>query len=134
MSEVLISLAPISYPRARTLNILVSLNQESARANIADLAKDGLFVIDPDLVTEPPRPDAIPIPCTRLAFKVAKAQIAANMVALGAVAELCPLVSEGAIRRAIKGRLSARIQDINLKAFKAGQKEAAPFARAARDR
>jgi len=131
MSEVIISDQPIAYPRALGLDLLVALTEESAQTNIPDLIEGGFFLIDPDLVIIPPRPEFIPIPCTRLAFKTAKNQIAANMVALGALTSLCPLISAGAMRKAIRNRLPAKLVEANLKAFKAGQKEGAPFARAA---
>jgi len=131
MSEVIISDQPIAYPRALGLDLLVALTEESAQTNIADLIEGGLLLIDPDLVIIPPRPEYIPIPCTRLAFKTAKTQIAANMVALGALTSLCPLISAGAMRKAIRNRLPAASVEANLKAFKAGQKEGEPFARAA---
>ncbi|MBW2618437.1 MAG: 2-oxoacid:acceptor oxidoreductase family protein [Deltaproteobacteria bacterium] len=129
ISEVIISDQPIAYPRALRLDLLVALTEESAQANISDLVEGGLLLIDPDLVIIPPRTEYIPIPCTRLAFKTTKTQIAANMVALGALTSLCPLINAGAMRKAIRNRLPAESVEANLKAFKAGQKEGEPFVR-----
>lgn len=130
ISEVIISDQPIAYPRALGLDLLVALTEDSAQANIADLVEGGLLLIDPDLVIIPPRPEFIPIPCTRLAYKTAKTRIAANMVALGAVTSLCPFISASAMVKAIRSRLPAESVEANLKAFKAGQKEGEPFVRA----
>lgn len=127
MAEVLISDEKIAYPRALRLDLLVSLTQEAAMANGPDLIRGGVFIIDPDMVSQAPVPDVISIPCTRIAFKVAKTQIAANMVALGAVSALCPWVSPAALKKAMKSRLPAKIIDVNIKAFNAGLKEARKF-------
>lgn len=124
MAEVIISDEPIAYPKALTLDILVSLSQQAADANRPDLAPGGLFIVDPDLVNQPPGRGVIEIPCTRTAFKVTKTQIAANIVALGAVACLCPWVNPASMKKAIKNRLPAKLIDKNLKAFNAGMREA----------
>ncbi len=127
MAEVIMSDAPIAFPKAVKLDFLVALSQQAAKANRPDLKEGGLYLFDPDLVNQPPGPGVVQVPCTRLAFKVAKAQIAANMVALGAVAALCPWVGPASLRKAIKNRLPAKILDMNLKAFKAGLKEAEQY-------
>ena len=63
---------------------------------------------------------AYPIPFTRIARLRFKREMAANIIALGAISQLTSIVSERAIEAAVKRRVPAGTEKLNLEALHAG--------------
>ncbi len=123
-AEVVISEEPIDYPKALVPDLLLAMNQASCDLYAPDLKPDGIIIVDSTNVSQTPGGRTIAIPFTGIARKEIGKEMAANMVALGAVAHFCPVVAVGAVEAALMARVSAGTKEINRKAFKAGVREA----------
>lgn len=114
--------ASIGFPVAEALDVLVVLNRDAYQRHAADLRDRGLLLADERRVGRvaagPWRARSLPIEAT--AERVAGNPIAANMVALGALAGLTGVVEEEALAQAVRARVPARTQDMNLRALRAG--------------
>ena len=91
-AEVVISDAEIDYPKAIQPDVLLAMNQKSLDAFSSDLKPGGLLLVDADLVKEAPASRVLALPFTRIARELGRA-MAANIVALGALAQLTGAVS-----------------------------------------
>jgi len=67
----------------------------------------------------------VSVPVTDIAVEATGKSISANIVALGALVQATGVVTEDAIRKAVRDRVPRGTEEINLKALKAGM-EALP--------
>jgi 2-oxoglutarate ferredoxin oxidoreductase subunit gamma len=119
-SEVIVSDEEIDYPKAMKLDVLLAMNQKSCDEFYPDLKPEGLLIVDSTFVTQPPAPRAFQIPFTRIAREKFKREMVANIIALGAFSQLCPLVSPKAIESAVLTRVPKGTEKLNRDALKAG--------------
>ena len=115
-SEVIIGETEIEYPRAVELDLLVALTQEACDQNIPSLKKEGMVIIDSDLVQKVFWGTVISLPFQQIAKGVGEER-AINMAALGAVVSFCPYLSQDSVAKAIRKRLPPSVLEANLKAF-----------------
>lgn len=109
-STVIISDQRILFPEVLTPNILLCLSQEAYERYASSLRQEGLLIIDQNLVnTEKIRPDIkkVAFPFTAEAEKINR-RIAANVIALGALAVVTGVVKPESIAKAIPSRLPER--------------------------
>jgi len=118
-AEVVISEAEIDYPKAIRPDVLLAMNQKSLDAFSFDLKPGGLLLVDADLVTEVPSSQALALPFTRIARDLGRA-MAANIVALGALAQLTGAVSLAGLTAAVLARVPPGTEDLNRQALAAG--------------
>jgi 2-oxoglutarate ferredoxin oxidoreductase subunit gamma len=118
-AEVVISDAEIDYPKAIQPDVLLALNQKSLEAFSADLKPGGLLLVDADLVKEAPASRVLALPFTRIARELGRA-MAANIVALGALAQLTGAVSLKSLTAAVLARVPKGTEDLNRRALAAG--------------
>ena len=118
-AEVVISDAPIDYPKAIQPDVLLALNQKSLEAFSADLKPGGLLLVDADLVQEAPAGRVLALPFTRIARELGRA-MAANIVALGALVQLTGAVSLDSLTTAVLARVPKGTEDLNRQALAAG--------------
>jgi len=118
-AEVVISDAAIDYPKAIQPDVLLALNQKSLEAFSSDLKPGGLLLVDADLVKEAPAGRAVALPFTRIARELGRA-MAANIVALGALAQLTGAVSLESLTAAVLARVPKGTEDLNRRALAAG--------------
>ena len=118
-AEVVISDAEIDYPKAIQPDVLLALNQKSLDTFIADLKPGGLLLVDADLVQEAPATGTVALPFTRIARELGRA-MAANIVALGALAQLTGAVSLESLTAAVLARVPKGTEDLNRQALAAG--------------
>jgi 2-oxoglutarate ferredoxin oxidoreductase subunit gamma len=118
-AEVVISDAAIDYPKAIQPDVLLALNQKSLEAFSADLKPGGLLLVDADLVKEAPAGRVLALPFTRIARDLGRA-MAANIVALGALAQLTGAVSLESLEAAVLARVPKGSEDLNRRALAAG--------------
>jgi 2-oxoglutarate ferredoxin oxidoreductase subunit gamma len=116
---VVISDAEIDYPKAMHPDVLLAMNQKSLNTYLADLKPEGLLLVDATLVPEVPRDRFIAIPFTHLARELGK-EMAANIVALGALAALTGAVTLDSLEKAVLGRVPKGTEELNKKALAAG--------------
>ena len=121
-SEVVISDEEIDYPKVTKPNIFVAMSQEAYNQYGKDIKKDGLLIIDSDLVklnTVDPTIKVYKIPGTRTAEAVIGNEIVANVVMLGALTVIANIVSPTSMEESIKKRWP-RFAELNIKAFHHG--------------
>ncbi len=129
-SEVIISDAPVGYPRIVSADVLVAMSQEAFQKFKTDLKEQAIVILDPDLVIDQTldRP-AYHVPASRIAENLGN-KIIANIVMLGALTSIAQIVSRKAMLEAVLETVPARFKDLNQRAFEAGY-EAGEAARAA---
>jgi 2-oxoglutarate ferredoxin oxidoreductase subunit gamma len=119
-AEVVISDAEIDYPKAIQPDVLLALNQKSLDAYSGDLKRGGALLVDADLVKEVPLGQALAVPFTRIARDELGKTMVANIVALGALAQLTGAVSLKSLEAAVLARVPKGTEDLNKKALAAG--------------
>jgi 2-oxoglutarate ferredoxin oxidoreductase subunit gamma len=118
-AEVVISDAEIDYPKAIRPDVFLAMNQKSLDAFLSDLKPGGLLLVDADLVPEAPATGTVALPFTRIARDLGRA-MAANIVALGALAQLTGAVSLESLTAAVLARVPKGSEDLNRRALEAG--------------
>jgi 2-oxoglutarate ferredoxin oxidoreductase subunit gamma len=118
-AEVVISDGEIDYPKAIRPDVLLAMNQKSLDAFSSDLKPGGLLLVDADLVKELPAGRALALPLTRIARELGR-DMAANIVALGALAQLTGAVSLKSLAAAVLARVPRGTEDLNRRALDAG--------------
>jgi len=119
-SEVIVSDEEIDYPKAMKLDLFLAMNQKSCDEFYLDLKPEGLLIVDATFVTQIPIPKAFRIPFTQIAREKFKREMVANIVALGALSQLTPIVSSKAIEAAVLARVPKGTEKLNRDALKAG--------------
>ena len=124
-SDVVVSSNEIFYPKAMQLDLLLSMTQESLDKYYPDLKEGGILIVDTTLVTEFPTENYYGISFTRLAREEAGHIMVANVIALGAIAELTSVVTHEALTEAVLNRAPRGTEEKNRKALEIGFAEAA---------
>ncbi len=119
-SEVIVSDEEIDYPKAMRPDLLLAMNQKSCDEFYPDLKPDGILIVDSTFVTQVPTPRAYQIPFTRIARERFKREVVANIIALGALSQLSPMVSAKAIEEAVLKRVPKGTEKLNREALRAG--------------
>lgn len=121
-AQVVIEKDRVLYPYITVPNILVAMSQEAYTKFESNLEKNGILLIDQDLVKPEKRRDQIKfyaIPATRIAEEMGN-KIIANIVMLGFFTAVTKIVTKEAGRKAIFGSVPERYIELNLKAFDRG--------------
>jgi 2-oxoglutarate ferredoxin oxidoreductase subunit gamma len=119
-SEVIVSDEEIDYPKAMKLDLLLAMNQRSCDDFYQDLKPEGLLIVDSTFVTQIPTSKVFQIPFTRMAREKFKREVVANIIALGALTRLTPIVSPKAMESAVLARVPKGTEKLNQDALKAG--------------
>jgi len=121
-SEVIISSEPIVYPEVRQPDLVLALTKEACDKYHSDLKKDGILIIDPDIVKKTPKITAkiFAVPVTRIAREEVGKEITANVVSLGAFAAIVDWVTKPSLKRVVLSRSPRGTEALNEKAFEAG--------------
>lgn len=119
-SEVVVSDEEIDYPKAMKPDLLLAMNQKSCDEFYADLKPDGIVIVDSTFVRQVPTPKAFQVPFTRIAREKFKREVVANIIALGALTQLTPMVSAKAVEAAVMARVPKGTEKLNRDALRAG--------------
>ena len=123
-SEVIVSDEEIDYPKAIRLDLLLAMNQKSCDEFYTDLKPEGLLIVDSTFVSQIPTPKAFQIPFTRVAREKFGREVVANIIALGALSQLTPIVSSKAVESAVLARVPKGTEKLNREALRAGMSAA----------
>jgi 2-oxoglutarate ferredoxin oxidoreductase subunit gamma len=121
-SQLVVSDDRVLYPYITSPEILVSMSQEAYDKYEPELRKDGVLLIDKDLVKlKPPRGKikSYSIPSTRFAEELGN-RITANLVMLGFFTAITRIVSPEAMKKALPGLVPERFLELNKRAFDKG--------------
>lgn len=123
MSDVVLSDEKIDYPMCVAPDVLVCMSPESATRYVPTIKAGGVLIVDEDLVPEVPAGDyskLIRVPATRVATEDLNKRVVANVVMLGALTGVQPVVSREALEKAILDSAPAGTEELNLKALRRG--------------
>ncbi|GAB4372501.1 MAG: 2-oxoacid:acceptor oxidoreductase family protein [Deltaproteobacteria bacterium] len=121
-SEVIISDQTIDFPKATSIDLQLSLTQESCTKYYKDVKPDGTLLVDEDFVKKVPSGTfkVIRLPIIRTAAEEIGKSFVANIVALGAIAAITGQVTYDAVEKAVLSRVPKGTEEMNKKALKAG--------------
>jgi len=119
-SDVVISDKEILYPKASKLDFLLAMSQSAYEENIPSLKKGGVLLVDSTYVSELSGPKIYAIPFSKIAREKFGRENVANIIALGAITQIFPIISEESMEKAVLNRVPKRFIEMNKKAFKEG--------------
>ena len=130
-AEVIISDAPINFPRVNNANVLVCLNQATYNKYATAIRPGGLVVTDSRNVKLFKKVDArqIELPLYDTAAEKAGNPLVMNICMLGAVVGLTGAVNRESVLKTLADRIPSDFLGVNRKAFEMGLTLAQPHIR-----
>ena len=128
-SEVIISDAPIIYPKVLEPDILVAMSQTALDKYIDDLKANGTLIIDAELVKDLPERSDILVykgEFSKTAEEELGRRIVANMIMLGFLTTLTKITSKEALTETVQTGVPKGTEELNLNALEIGRKMANP--------
>ena len=121
-SDVVISDGEIDYPKAQSVDVLLTLTEESCEKYIGSLKEGGILIADERFVKKVPsgKFKVIKVPIYDIAAKEIGIGVVANIVSLGLIQAITNIVSYDALKKAILERVPKGTEPINIKALDAG--------------
>jgi 2-oxoglutarate ferredoxin oxidoreductase subunit gamma len=119
-TDVIISSAPIIFPKCLQLDLLVALSQKGYEENVSLVKRNGIIIIDSDNVQPIRRAGTMRFPMTKLAREKAGNAISVNMVALGIIAAAADVVRLESLEKAVQERVPPHTKEQNQIALMAG--------------
>ena len=123
-SEVIVAEGDIDYPEVTQADLLLCMSQEACDKYYGQVEEDGLIIVDSCNVSRVPSHRAVSVPITDLAEQATGRRITASITALGLIGGLTGLVTRQALEKAVRDRVPAGTETVNLKALAAGFAEA----------
>jgi 2-oxoglutarate ferredoxin oxidoreductase subunit gamma len=130
-ADVVISNEEIDFPKALGLNVLLAMSQMACDESASELKPAGILVVDSGLVSQVPTPRVVRIPFTKIAREKCGREKMANIVALGALSKLIPILPGGAgivsrvsLETVVLSRVPKDFTEQNRSAFAEGIKAA----------
>ncbi|MCL5265363.1 MAG: 2-oxoacid:acceptor oxidoreductase family protein [Chloroflexi bacterium] len=120
-SEVIISDEEIDFPAVTRPDVLLAMTQKDCDIYSPSLREGGVLIVDDTVSLVPILKSCgtYRLPLLRAAREELRSPISVNIVALGALAALAPVVSREALAKAIVARMP-RTAEMNLRALEAG--------------
>jgi 2-oxoglutarate ferredoxin oxidoreductase subunit gamma len=119
-ADVVISGNEIYYPKTMRLDLLLAFTQEACDKYFPDLKDNGILIVDSSLVTKVPTKKGYAFPFIRTAREQVGHSMVANVIALGAIAELTGIVAQDALAAVVRDRAPKGTEEKNLKALALG--------------
>ena len=123
-SEVIISDEEIYYPKVLKPNIMVALTQESIDQYTNDLIEGAIVIYDSYMVKNvPDKPfKYYSMPIIKASTEEVGKTIVANILSLGVLNEICKLVKDESLTKAVLERVPKGTEELNKKALEVGKK------------
>ncbi len=121
-AQVIVADEKILYPYLTQPDILICMSQEAYTKFEPELKKDGLLLVDEDLVKDVKPRDNVKIfkiPATRFAEEIGR-KIVLNIVMLGFFTAISCLLDKEAVRSTVETSVPKGTEELNLKAFDKG--------------
>jgi len=120
--EVVISDDEIDYPRVQVADLLLALTQEACNKYAAEVKKDGIVIIDEDMVRKPPDGDfkLYKLPIIRTAKNELGREMVANIISLGLIVGLTGIIKRDSLEKAVMKRVPRGTEELNRKALEVG--------------
>ena len=110
----------INYPIIDNPDVLIALSQDAFEEYLPDTKKDGIFLINSDIVhSNEEIINLYKIPATTFAKEMKEKRIV-NMILLGALIKKTAIVSKDSIIKSISDTVSEKYIDLNISAFQKG--------------
>ena len=125
-SELVMDDDPINYPSVRKPNFVLAMSQEACDKYHSDMDPEAILLVEPKLVKHIPEgiKHVYSIPMTEIAEEVTGKALAANVVAIGAIAALGQFADLSLVKQAVLEHFKPALRPSNDKAFDAGVKAA----------
>ena len=123
-SEVQISSEKIGSIAVTKCDVLIVMNQEALDKYLRDLKDEGTLIIDSTTVKPSELQGKLSmfrIPATESAERIFGAKVYANMLMLGALANVARVVSDSSVERAIRETTEKETANINVQAYRKGK-------------
>lgn len=123
-AEIVISDAPILYPKVIKVNILLCMTQQSMDKYSRMLDPDGLLIVNETFVKNVPEvfKNVFKAPFTMMAMKILGNQLVANVIALGALVAITKIVSRKSLIRAVLDKVPRKVLVVDRVAVDTGFK------------
>ncbi len=118
-AQVTIADGPIYFPYIQSPDILVCLSQSGYDKHVATLKKDGVLIVEQDLVKPEGGRDYFAVPCTRFAEELGN-KMMANIIMVGFFTAITGAISLEAARATVKKSVPKATIEKNVKAFERG--------------
>lgn len=122
--DVIVSAAPILFPRASRIDFFLALAQMAYDKFRTGLAPEAVVLVDSDLVSnatpEKNGSRLIQLPMVEIAKSELGNEVLSNVVALGAMTAITGVVSTDALWQSIEARVPGKWLSANRKAFEMG--------------
>jgi 2-oxoglutarate ferredoxin oxidoreductase subunit gamma len=119
-SDVVIRDEPILFPKASKLDFLLAMSQSAYEENLPSLKRGGTLLVDSTYVSEVSGANMYAIPFSKIAKQKFGRENVANIIALGAITQVFPIISEKSMEKAVLSRVPKRFIEMNKQAFKEG--------------
>ncbi len=123
VSDVVVSPERIDYPNCLQPDVLVCMSPESATRYVPTMKEGGVLVVDEDLVPDVPAGKygkVLKVPATRVANEELKKRVVANVVMLGALIGIDPVVTRESMEKAVVDSAPAGTEELNMAALRRG--------------
>ena len=123
MSEVIVSSLPIDLPAVEAADLLLALADHSWAAYVPQVRQGGLVVVPDRGVKVSAAPHGVELrvlPLHQAAADAGAPPIAVTIVGLGVLCAARGIVSEAALREAVRTRVPRESREVNLRAVAAG--------------
>lgn len=123
--DVVVSPDEIDYPGVLAPDVVVAFAQDAFERDADSVAKDGLVVLERDLVDTgevsglPADVRVVEVPAVEVAEDLGR-RVVANIVMLGAVIDLVGVPTPAAVRSAVRETVPEGTEELNLAAFDRG--------------
>ena len=120
VSEIVISDQEIDYPKVTAADCIIALSQEGYDRYKHRLKKDGILIADLFYVKTFEHKNVYLIPFSEMVRDKTGREIGTNIAALGAFVRITKIVSDSAIKKAVKNRVPKGTEKSNLEILDIG--------------